>query len=210
MKFGTGIGIVIALVGIAMGATMEGSNVMVVLNPSAMLIVLGGTLGATHRRHAASSAHQGHPEALHEGVHARPTSTSTAASTSSSATPRRRAATACWPSTRRVKTIEDPFTTKGLQLVVDGTDPDLVADVLEAENEAMRKRHAAGRAAVRARPAATPRRWASSAPSSASSTCSSNLDQPETLGPSISAAFIATLLGVGVGQRRLPPDRPTA
>ena len=33
-----------------------------------------------------------------------------------------------------------------IQLVVDGTDPDLVAAVLDAENEAMRKRHAAGRA----------------------------------------------------------------
>src|SRR3712207_6926514 len=38
--------------------------------------------------------------------------------------------------------IEDPFTKKGLQLVVDGTDPDLVADILESENDAMRKRHA--------------------------------------------------------------------
>ena len=49
MKFGTGIGIVISLVGIAMGATMEGTNVMVVLNVPAILIVLVGTLGATHR-----------------------------------------------------------------------------------------------------------------------------------------------------------------
>src|SRR4051794_41564164 len=40
-------------------------------------------------------------------------------------------------------TIEDPYTKKGLQLVVDGTDPDLVADILESENDAMRKRHAA-------------------------------------------------------------------
>ena len=39
--------------------------------------------------------------------------------------------------------IEDPFTRKGLQLVVDGTDPDLVADILDSENDAMRKRHAA-------------------------------------------------------------------
>ena len=46
------------------------------------------------------------------------------------------------------------------------------------------------------RPAATPRRWASSAPSSASIHVLGNLDKPETLGPSISAAFIATLLGV--------------
>ena len=47
MKFGTGIGIVISIVGIAMGATMEGTNVMVVLNVPAILIVLVGTLGAT-------------------------------------------------------------------------------------------------------------------------------------------------------------------
>ena len=45
MKFGTGIGIVIALVGIAMGATMEGTKVMVVINVPAILIVLVGTLG---------------------------------------------------------------------------------------------------------------------------------------------------------------------
>ena len=47
MKFGTGIGIVITLVGIAMGATMEGTNVMVVINVPAILIVLVGTLGAS-------------------------------------------------------------------------------------------------------------------------------------------------------------------
>src|SRR5829696_5800065 len=47
MKFGTAIGIVISLAGIALGATMEGTNVMVVLNVPAALIVLVGTLGAT-------------------------------------------------------------------------------------------------------------------------------------------------------------------
>ena len=44
MKFGTGIGIVISCIGIAMGATMEGTNVMVVINIPAILIVL--VLGA--------------------------------------------------------------------------------------------------------------------------------------------------------------------
>jgi chemotaxis protein MotA len=47
MKFGTAIGIVISIVGIAIGATMEGTNVMVVLNIPAISIVLIGTLGAT-------------------------------------------------------------------------------------------------------------------------------------------------------------------
>jgi len=47
MKASSIIGIVVGMLGIAMGATMEGSNIMAVMNPSAMLIVLVGTLGAT-------------------------------------------------------------------------------------------------------------------------------------------------------------------
>ena len=45
MKASSAIGLVIGCLGIALGATMEGSQVMAVLNPSAMLIVLVGTLG---------------------------------------------------------------------------------------------------------------------------------------------------------------------
>ena len=148
MKVSSVIGLVVAIAGLYLGAAMEGSNPMAVLNPSAMLIVLGGTLGAVIMRHELRR-HQEHPEAVHEGVQRRRRRTSTRRSPSSSATPRPPAATACWPSTRSRRTIEDPFTKKGLQLVVDGTDPDLVADILEAENDAMRKRHAASRAAVR-------------------------------------------------------------
>src|ERR1700755_1533904 len=47
MKASSAIGLVVAIVGLFLGATMEGSNPMAVIEPSAMLIVLGGTLGAT-------------------------------------------------------------------------------------------------------------------------------------------------------------------
>jgi len=47
MKASSLIGVALACLLIAVGATMEGSNIMAVLNPSAILIVLGGTLGAT-------------------------------------------------------------------------------------------------------------------------------------------------------------------
>src|SRR5215208_1525953 len=50
MKCGTAIGIVISVVGIAMGATMEGTNVMVVLNVPAIPIVLVGTRQADRPR----------------------------------------------------------------------------------------------------------------------------------------------------------------
>ena len=47
MKASTAIGLGVAFLGLFLGATMEGSNVMAIINPSAMLIVLCGTLGAT-------------------------------------------------------------------------------------------------------------------------------------------------------------------
>ena len=46
----------------------------------------------------------------------------------------------------KVGEIDDDFTRKGLQLVVDGTDPELVRDILEAEIDGMAARHASGAA----------------------------------------------------------------
>jgi chemotaxis protein MotA len=91
--------------------------------------------------------------------------------------------------------VADPFTRKGLQLVVDGTDPELVAEVLDAENANMRKRHQA---------AAQPFEKAGGYAPTLGIIGTvfglvhvlSNLSKPETLGPSISSAFIATLLGI--------------
>jgi chemotaxis protein MotA len=91
--------------------------------------------------------------------------------------------------------VEDPYTKKGLQLVVDGTDPDLVADVLDAENASMRKRHAAGVQPFEKAGGYAPTMGIIGTVFGLVHVLG-NLDAPETLGPSISAAFIATLLGV--------------
>ena len=91
--------------------------------------------------------------------------------------------------------IEDPYTKKGLQLVVDGTDPDLVAEILESENDAMRKRHAASVQPFDKAGGYAPTMGIIGTVFGLIHVLG-NLDKPETLGPSISAAFIATLLGV--------------
>ena len=70
MKVSSAIGLVVALVGLYVGAVMEGSNPLAILNPSAMLIVLGGTLGAVHHGHELRVG-QEHPEALHDGAQLR-------------------------------------------------------------------------------------------------------------------------------------------
>jgi chemotaxis protein MotA len=95
-----------------------------------------------------------------------------------------------------VKEIEDPFTRKGIQLVVDGTDPDLVAAVLDAENEAMRKRHASMRAPFMQAGGFAPTMGIVGTVFGLVNVMN-NLNQPSTLGPLIAAAFLATLMGVG-------------
>src|SRR5438876_12305190 len=47
MDLGTLIGIVVALAGILVGQAIEGGSVLQIIQPTAAMIVFGGTLGAT-------------------------------------------------------------------------------------------------------------------------------------------------------------------
>jgi chemotaxis protein MotA len=194
MKFGTAIGIVISIVGIALGATLEGTNVMVVLNLPAILIVLVGTLGATIAA-CGLEAHIRLPKLYVKAI--MPDDLDLPA--------RVRELVGFAEQARRdgllaldeaVNSIDDPFTKKGVQLVVDGTDPDLVAAVLDAENEAMRKRHAAARNPFMQAGALAPTMGIIGTVFGLVNVMN-NLNQPSTLGPLIAAAFLATLMGVG-------------
>jgi chemotaxis protein MotA len=194
MKFGTGVGIVISIVGIALGATMEGTNVMVVLNVPACLIVLVGTLGATIAA-CGLEPHIKLPKLFMIGL--MPPDLDLVKRVNDlvgyAEKARRDGLLAL---DEAVKEIDDPFTRKGIQLVVDGTDPDLVAAVLDAENEAMRKRHIGGRAPFMQAGALAPTMGIVGTVFGLVNVMN-NLNQPSTLGPLIAAAFLATLIGVG-------------
>jgi len=86
--------------------------------------------------------------------------------------------------------IEDPFTRSALQLVVDGTDPEMVHAILEAEVDGMAARHESSAAPFEKAGGFAPTMGIIG-------TVLQNLAAPAALGPSISAAFIATLMGVG-------------
>jgi chemotaxis protein MotA len=194
MKFGTAIGIVISCIGIAMGATMEGTNVMVVINIPAILIVLVGTLGATIAA-CGLEVHVRLPKLYKKAI--MPDDLDLVGRVDQLvgfADQARRDGLLALD--EAVKGIEDPFTRKGVQLVVDGTDPDLVAAVLDAENEAMRKRHSFGRAPFMQAGALAPTMGIVGTVFGLVNVMN-NLNQPSTLGPLIAAAFLATLIGVG-------------
>jgi chemotaxis protein MotA len=194
MKFGTGLGILISIIGIGLGATMEGTSVMVVLNVPAILIVLVGTLGATIAA-CGLEIHTKLPKLYTKAL--MPPDLDLVGRVNQLvgyADQARRDGLLALD--EAVKDIDDPYTRKGIQLIVDGTDPDLVAAVLDAENEAMRKRHVAGRAPFMQAGALAPTMGIVGTVFGLVNVMN-NLNQPSTLGPLIAAAFLATLLGVG-------------
>src|ERR687887_1547129 len=93
--------------------------------------------------------------------------------------------------------IDDEFTKKGLQLVVDGTDADVVAEVLEIETEAMAARHGVSAKVFKDAGGFAPTIGIIGTVMGLIHVLE-NLDNPETLGPAISGAFIATLYGVAM------------
>jgi chemotaxis protein MotA len=193
MKASSIIGLGIAILGLFLGPSMEGSSPMAVINPSAMLIVLCGTLGATIIG-ANFDAIKGIPKMFGKVFNApSPDLNALVKELVGYAESARRDGLLALD--EQTGSIEDPFTRKGLQLVVDGTDPDLVADILEAENSAMKKRHATGRQPFEKAGGYAPTMGIIGTVFGLIHVLA-NLDAPETLGPSISSAFVATLIGV--------------
>jgi chemotaxis protein MotA len=194
MKAATAIGIVIALLGLLGGGAMEGTPLGSLFNLPAALIVIGGLLGVS----IASFGMEGMkaiPGLYKKAMNAeRPDlGAEVQRLVGYAERARREGLLALEP---EIAEIDDPFVKKGLQLVVDGTDPELVREILEAEIDGMSARHKAGQAIFRDAGAFAPTLGIIGTVMGLISVLQ-KLDQPETLGPAISGAFIATLYGVG-------------
>jgi chemotaxis protein MotA len=92
--------------------------------------------------------------------------------------------------------VDDMFTRNALQLVVDGTDPEMVHAILEAEVDGMSARHTAAAAPFEKAGGFAPTMGIIGTVMGLVHVLE-NLAAPSTLGPSISSAFLATLMGVG-------------
>jgi chemotaxis protein MotA len=89
----------------------------------------------------------------------------------------------------------DPFIKKGLQLVVDGVDPQAVRSILELELESTSERHRKGAAIFEQAGGYSPTLGIIGTVMGLVHILA-NLSDPTTLGPKISAGFIATLYGL--------------
>ncbi|MGC9220635.1 MAG: flagellar motor protein [Solirubrobacteraceae bacterium] len=194
MKPATGIGMVLAFLGILMGALMEGTSPTTFIDIPAFLIIILGTAGATLASVGMETMKM--IPTLYKRVldGAPPDYTGRVELLVSLAEQARREGLLALD--QRVGEIDDDFTRKGLQLVVDGIDPDLVREVLEAEIDGMIARHHAGASMFEKAGGFAPTMGIMGTVMGLVHVLA-NLAAPSTLGPSISSAFVATLLGIG-------------
>lgn len=98
----------------------------------------------------------------------------------------------------RIADIEDPFFRNGLSMVIDGMDPDFVSDVLDAELAVMEERHSEARSILTQAGTYAPTLGVLGAVVGLIAALA-DLSDVNRLGHAISAAFIATILGIFTG-----------
>jgi chemotaxis protein MotA len=194
MKAATPIGIAVGIGGILAGAAIEGTPLGGLLNIPALLIIFGGIAGVsiatsgmekmklvpTLYKKAMSPEPPDIPETVRRLV-------------GYAEKARKEGLLALEPD---IAQVEDQFTKKGLQLVVDGTDPDLVREVLDVEIESMEARHRAAQKVFKDAGGYAPTIGVLGTVMGLLHVMQL-LDQPQMLGPAIAGAFMATLYGVG-------------
>jgi chemotaxis protein MotA len=194
MKASTAIGIGVAFGSLLLSSMMDGTSPAAFINIPALIIILGGTGGVTLASVGMESMKRV-PSLYKMVISAEPPDMRGQLDrlVSLADKARREGLLAL---DALLAEIDDRFTRNALQLVVDGTDPEMVHAILEAEVDGMAARHAAGAGPFEKAGGFAPTMGIIGTVLGLVHVLE-NLAAPSTLGPSISAAFIATLLGVG-------------
>jgi chemotaxis protein MotA len=100
--------------------------------------------------------------------------------------------------------VDNAFVKKGMQLVIDGTDAELVRSILETELNFIQERHHKGAAILEAAGGYAPTMGIIGTVMGLVNVLG-NLSNAESLGPAIATAFIATLYGIGLANLMFLP-----
>jgi len=189
-----GVGIGLALGALLVADVLDGGSPAAFLIPSAILLIFGATFGATM---ASTSVKQfsKFPKLL--GISMKPRVSdieSIREMLVKYAERARREGLLALESD--VEQVEDPFIRHGLQMVIDGLEPDTVEEILEIEIESMQARHLKGIDMFAKMGGFSPTFGVLGTVMGLVAVLS-NLSDPSSLGEHIAVAFIATLFGVG-------------
>ncbi|HMM22895.1 MAG TPA: flagellar motor stator protein MotA [Selenomonadales bacterium] len=197
MEKSTVIGLILGIGAISTGMVLKGASLSALLNPAAMLIIFAGTAACLLNAFPLAQLKK-FPKLLKmlfkppQGMD-KPAISKMFIELSQIA---RREGLLALES--KLTEVEDPFLKNGLSMVIDGMDPDLVADVLALEIQQMEERHRSGALIFSQAGTYAPTLGVLGAVVGLVAALG-NLDDIEKLGHSIAAAFIATLFGIFSG-----------
>jgi chemotaxis protein MotA len=134
MDLATIIGLIMGFGAVIGGQILEGGHVSAILQPTAALIVLGGTFGATFASFPLKAISQAIKDMKKVLFKASFNNESVIKDIINYAAKARRNGLISLE--QEAQTVKDPFIKKGISLVVDGIDPQKLADTLETEVEA--------------------------------------------------------------------------
>ncbi len=187
-------GILFALVCLVSAFLMDGGHFTALIKPTAAMIVFGGTIGATVVSYSLSEI-KTVPGLLRIILLQKlPNEVDLIEQIVGLADKVRREGLLYLEN--QLPQIDDAFMRKGIQLVVDGTDPELVRQILETEIYSIQERHHTGASIFESAGGYAPTMGIVGTVMGLVHVLG-NLESPETLGPSIALAFIATLYGIG-------------
>lgn len=188
-------GLILGLIAIVGGQILEGGHVGSLVQPTALLIVCGGTLGAVLLQHTYPVFMRGVRMVIWVWVpplidHKRVIDQISSWSQIS----RREGLLALETFIGRTK---DPFTKRALQMLVDGADPERLRDVLDVEIDTYEEELRQGARIWEAAGGYSPTIGILGAVMGLIHVME-NLTDPSKLGAGIAVAFVATIYGVGL------------
>ncbi len=188
------VGILIGFASVIGGQILEGGSVNSIIQLTAALIVFGGTIGAiliNYPLHTFLLAVKNLKLALFNRRTSPKTLISEIANLAGVA--RKNGLLAL---EERIKGIDDPFFRKGLQLVVDGTEPKLLREILEIDLNYYEEYYNSSAKVFESAGGYAPTLGILGAVLGLIHVME-NLAEPEKLGAGIAVAFVATVYGVG-------------
>src|SRR3954449_60797 len=195
MEKGTMVGLIVCLVGVFASVVLHGiSPVFLFMEFGSIIVVVFGSIGATITSFP-FSATQNLGKVLGKATKgSEPPPAGETITTIVHLTNRARSE-GLLALEEEAKKIEDPFFRKGLELAVDGTDPDALKKTLNAEIGAMRERHKVGQGWFTSAGVFAPTFGIIGAVFGLMATMA-QITHPEKVGHGIAGAFVATFWGV--------------
>ncbi|MCS7172050.1 MAG: flagellar motor protein [Armatimonadetes bacterium] len=195
MDLATLLGLVVGWASVGAGAILKGGKPEYYISIPAFLLVFGGTLGATMVSYSLKQILDLPRVTLRAFFHRPPDVLGTMNRLIRFADRARREGLLSLEG--ELREGDDPFLTKGVRLVVDGTDSAVVREILETEIELMEERHRVGEGIYSTMAGFAPTLGIIGTVISLINMMQ-KLDDPSKLGHMLAAAFIATLYGVAL------------